>query len=92
MKHSMAASALAHSSKKPAMKKHLKEMHIKEAHTGGYIVHKHSGKMEPPTEHVASDLDHVHDMMEEHMGQPNDGEEMAEGGGGSPAEEAAEGE
>jgi hypothetical protein len=57
------------------MKKHLKELHVKEAHTGGYMVHKHDGKG-GVTEHVASDLDQVHDHMEDHMGQPNDGEEM----------------
>ena len=78
--HELAAHALSHRSGKKA-EKHLKELHVKELHTGGYLVHKHSGKPgEEPTEHGAKDLDEVHDHLETHMGEPNDGEEELEEG------------
>jgi len=88
MESDLAAHALSHG--KGAKMRHMKEMHVKEMHTGGYHVTKHHGTH--TTEHGAKDLDDVHDHMEEHMGEPNEGEEMAEGGTGSPAEEMQEGE
>jgi hypothetical protein len=74
MDHEMAKHALAHESGSKA-KKHLKEMHIRELHDGTHHVAMHDGKGGPPKEASASDLDHVHDLMEEHMGQPNEGEQ-----------------
>src|SRR5271168_330176 len=69
----------------PAHKqKVMKEMHVKEMH-GGYHVTLHHGGVEPPTEHMAHDLDTVHDHMEEHLGSPNDGEAEADSGTGEHA-------
>ena len=87
--HSFASHALAH---EKAKHKLLKELHVRELHDGSYHIVRHHGDGHPVTEHSAKDLDHVHDHLEEHMGQPNEGEEAAEGGSGSPAEEMAEGE
>jgi hypothetical protein len=66
---------------------HKMEVEPKE---GGYLTRIHhkmeaGGMAKEPEEAVHPDLDSVHDLMEEHMGQPNDGEEAAEAGGGMPA-------
>lgn len=75
--YELAAHALATKpGKKSAAKKHLKEFHAKELHSGGFTVHKHSGKPgEAPTEHAAPHMAALHAMMEEHMGKPNAGED-----------------
>lgn len=77
MEHELAKHALSHERKKSEKKKHLKEMHVKELHDGTYHIMKHHGHPEmQPTEGSAQDLDQVHDALEEHMGDPNEGEEQ----------------
>ena len=74
MEHELAKHALSHEHKKSKMKA-LKEMHVKELHDGSYHMKKMSGKPgEEPEEGSAKDLDEVHDAMEEHMGEKNQGE------------------
>ena len=70
----LAGHALAHGH---ATQKPRKEMHVRELHDGSYHIMRHHG--EAMTEHSAPTLDHVHDHLEEHFGEPNEGEEsMAE--------------
>ena len=75
--HELARHALAHG-KKHEMPKALREFHVKELNDGTYHHIKHHGDGKPPTEGSSTELDGAHDAMEEHMGQPNDGEEAAE--------------
>lgn len=82
MTSDLATHGLAHEKKKET-KKHLREMHVKEMHSGGYIVHKHSGKGEPPTEHGAANLKDVKAHLMEHMGDESEADD-------NPQEEAAE--
>ena len=85
--HRMVEHALMKGSPKSAKPKHLKEFHAKELHDGKYHVQRHSGHpSEKPVEHTAENMNEVHQAMEEHMGQPNDGEEASE----SPQFEAGE--
>jgi hypothetical protein len=92
--HEMAMSALSHKPRKSTHKP-LKAMHIKELHDGTYHVEKHHGHDEdgmpvkPTEEGSATDLDGVHDHLEEHMGGAPTDDEMAEK---KPDNEAAEGE
>lgn len=78
MAHELATHGLAHEKAKE-LKKHLKEMHVRQLHDGTHHVALHDGKG-GMTEHGAADLDQVHDLMEEHMGDPE----------ANPQEEAAE--
>jgi len=92
--YGMAAHALAHMPKAKAAHKALKEFHAKELHDGTYHIEKHHGHDEhgmpvkPAEEGSATDLDGVHDHLEEHFGGPADESEMHE----TAAHEAAEGE
>lgn len=88
---SLAGHALSSRSKPKsakASKKEVRKMHITKAHGGYHIVHEHTDPMaHPPEEHVAPDMAALHDHMEQHMGEPNPGEEQADAG----AEEAVNG-
>src|SRR5580658_2325434 len=82
MDHELAAHALAHKTPKKATPKPMKEFHAKEVHDGTFHITKHSGKPgEEPKEGSATDMDQVHDALEEHMGQPNEGEAAADAQG-----------
>lgn len=68
-------SAVAHrwEPKKQATHKPTKGMHIDELHDGTYHIEKHHGN-----DHMrgsATDLDDVHDALEDYFGSPNEGEE-----------------
>ena len=71
--------------------RHLRSIHIKEQHDGTYHVERHSGKMnETPIEHNEADLAGAQAAMEEHMGDPNEGEEaMGQGQPGMGGQNAA---
>lgn len=58
-------------------------MHIKKAQTGGFHVQHHDQHGMPHADngHVVSNMDALHDHIEEHMGQPNPGEQMEEEAG-----------
>ena len=93
----MAEHVLGLGTPKPAAKpkiKPMKEFHVRELHDGTYHIEKGHGRdhmgmdVKPHEEASASDLDGVHDHLEEHMGEPNFGEEQGE----SPKTEAKEGE
>jgi hypothetical protein len=79
MDQSMLHSLAKGSSKKAKAPKHLKTFHAKEQHDGKYHVVRHSGKpTEQAMEHTADNMSDVHAALEDHMGQPNEGEaEMA---------------
>ncbi len=47
---------------------------VKKLHTGGYVVSKHHGDGKPSTDHGAKNLAEVSGHLEDHMGEPNDGE------------------
>jgi hypothetical protein len=88
--HELGMAAMAHGDgkqKKP--KKEVAEMHIKKAHGGYHVTHHHTHpEHHPPEDHVVAgkDGDHMdalHSHLEEHMGEPNPGENEA-------AEEAGE--
>ncbi len=81
--HLKAAMALAHNAlsgpenNKPA--KVVKEMHIRKTDNGGYIAkHIHASFEHPDEEHVHPHMDALHDHMEEHWGEPNEGEDASE--------------
>lgn len=62
---------------KPA--KIVKEMHIRKTDNGGYIAkHIHTSFEHPDEEHVHPHTDALHDHIEAHWGEPNDGEEESE--------------
>lgn len=99
--HHVIAAALAsgkkrhekHKAKEPA--EHPKHGKAKSFHAdraeNGYVVH--IGHEEPgkDTHHIAVDTDALHDLMEEHMGEPNPGEAEADAGdAGIPSDAAAE--
>jgi hypothetical protein len=75
-------------SKAPKKLKSLKSFSAKEQHDGKYHVERHSGKPgEQPMEHSAENLNAVQQALEDHLGTPNEGEEVAEaqpGMGGAP--------
>ena len=71
--------ALKHGS--PKMK-HLKSFHAHEASDGGYHVEMHHGAKSH--KQSVADLGAVQEMLEDHMGQPNEGEaEMEAPNGGA---------
>lgn len=82
--------------KRDPKKAHLHEMLVKRGHKGGYIAkhmeHRHDdGQVEHEhpdrnAEFPLADNDALHDHIEEHMGEPNPGEEQGE----SPASQASE--
>jgi hypothetical protein len=79
---SLAGHALSSRSKSKsarASKKKVRKMHITKAHGGYHIVHEHEDPVaHPAEEHVAPNMAALHDHMEEHMGEPNPGEQEAE--------------
>lgn len=75
--HESITHALKHGS--PKMK-HLKSFHAHEKSEGGYHVQMHHGGKSSTAS--AADLGAVQGMLEQHMGEPNEGEaEMMQGGG-----------
>lgn len=66
--------------KKP--KKEIKEIRTRKAKSGGYIHEHHHTAPEhhPMEEHATQSQDGMVDHMMQHMGEPNPGEEAAEGG------------
>jgi len=78
MDHDVAASGLAHKSHKPP--KPQPEAHVKKLHTGGYMVTKHHPAGHT-TEHGAKNMADVSQHLEEHMGEPAQGEDEAEAPG-----------
>lgn len=83
LKHAMglAHEALSHEPEKDITPpKDIHEMHVRKADNGGFIVkHIHKHFEHPPEEHVHSDMDSLHDHLEQHWGEPNDGEAESEG-------------
>jgi hypothetical protein len=97
MQHAMslASTALSHPDmdKEPPMpKKEIKDMHMRRGANGGFIVkHIHTSMAHPDEEHVHPDMDALHDHMEEHWGEPNQGEgEYEEEAKESPGTQTAE--
>jgi hypothetical protein len=86
----LAGSVLAHQMPKPdVQKKDIKEMHMRKGASGGFIVkHVHVDPMHPDEEHVHTSMDGVHGHLEDHWGEPNEGEKEADAG--DPGIEAAE--
>ena len=72
--HETAASGLAHKAPEKKMHKPQPEAHVKKLHSGGYLVTKHHGDGKPSTDHGAENLAEVSQHLEDHMGEPNDGE------------------
>lgn len=60
------------------MKKHsYSHTHIEHHKDGSHTVHhQHESDMKKDVKHAVPDLDGMHDSMEEHLGQPNQGEDM----------------
>lgn len=76
--HEAITHALKHGT--PKMK-HLKSFHAHETSDGGYHVEMHHGWK--AHKQAAPDLGAVQGMLEQHMGEPNEGEaEMEQGGAG----------
>ena len=70
----------ATSRKKIHKLKVVKEMHIRKTDNNGYVTkHIHTSFEHPDEEHVQPHMDALHDHMEEHWGEPNDGEEETPG-------------
>jgi hypothetical protein len=62
-------------------KKEIDHIKIRKAKSGGHIVtHKHTHPMHPDEEHVVSNMEALHDHLEDHLGEPNDGEAEADMG------------
>jgi hypothetical protein len=60
----------------PTKERHaVRRFHVDELHDGSYHVEKDHG-VGPPETGSATDLDEVHDHLEEMMGGPNEGEEV----------------
>jgi hypothetical protein len=73
--------------KKVATKRHGKvhKMHVEVADDGSFVMHHMHHPMEDgtpvaDTTHTAQDMDQLHDHMEEHLGQPAQGEAEADAG------------
>lgn len=65
------------------MAKHHKFHHTRITHHAdgsATIRHEHEEGPHKDVEHAVADLDGIHDSVEDHMGQPNDGEAEAEAG------------
>jgi hypothetical protein len=73
--------------KKEHKKKHkFSHTHIEHFHDGsGTVHHVHEDGPEHDVKHAAGDLDEMHDSMEQHLGQPNDGEGQVAAAGPAPA-------
>ena len=52
---------------------------------GSATVHHQHENPEMDVKHAAADLDGVHDSLEQHLGQPNDGEGQVAAAGPAPA-------
>lgn len=92
---SLAETALSHpdtEDKEPEPpKKEIREMRIRKGASGGYVIeHHHTHFSHPMEEHTAKDTDDLHDHLEQHMGEPNDGEGNHEESGESTGAQAAE--
>jgi hypothetical protein len=88
---SLAGHALSSRSKPKNAKatKKVRKMHITKAHGGYHIVHEHDDPIaHPAEEHVAPDMAALHEHMEEHMGEPNPGEQAQ--GAPAPEDEGAQ--
>lgn len=64
------------------MAKHHKfhHTHIEHHVDGSHTVHHQHENPEHDVKHAVADLDSLHDSMEDHLGEPNDGEAEAEAG------------
>lgn len=67
-------------------KKEIKEMHIRKSANGKHIVkHIHHHPAHPDEEHVMNDMAMLHQHMDDHAGEPNEGEAApAEGSAPTP--------
>lgn len=62
-------------------KHHFLHTHIEHHKDGSHTVHhQHESDSKKDVKHAVADLDGAHDSMEEHLGQPNQGEQAAEAG------------
>ena len=82
----------AKSPKKESTPKHgIKHTHIEHHNDGSHTI-RHTMHTGPETSHTAPDLDALHDHLEEHMGEPNQGEaEAMQQAGVAPPQAAAAG-
>jgi hypothetical protein len=56
-------------------------VHIEHHHDGSHTAHySHEDGASQDKKHAVGDLDSLHDSIEDHVGQPNDGEAEADGG------------
>ena len=70
-----ATTGLAHKApKKSAPAPPQPSASVKKLHTGGYVVSKHHGDGKPSTDHGAKNMAEVSGHLEDHMGEPNEGE------------------
>lgn len=77
MTHDVAGSALAHKPKPRTMPKPPKEFHAKKLESGGYLATKSHGD-KPDTQHGAKNMAELKQMLQEHMGAPQDQEQDQE--------------
>jgi hypothetical protein len=65
----------------------IRAMHIRKASDGSHVIeHHHVNFSHPMEEHTAKNMDELHDHLEQHWGEPNDGEHESENDeDGSPA-------
>lgn len=57
----------------------IRAMHIRKASDGSHVIeHHHVSFSHPMEEHTAKNMDELHDHLEQHWGDPNDGEEESE--------------
>lgn len=74
------------------MRKHkFSHMHVENHKDGTHTVHHvHEDGEKHDVKHAVSNLDHLHDSIQKHLGQPNDGESAADmGQHGVPGDAAA---
>jgi hypothetical protein len=82
--------AMSRGSKKEPKPRHLKEFHAKEQSDGKYHVRMDSGKPnDSAKEESKADMSQVAAALEDHMGQPNEGEAQAEAAAPQPGMGAA---
>jgi hypothetical protein len=78
---SLASSALSHEPEQDSEpKKIIRAMHIRKAADGTHVIEHHHemSHLHPMEEHTAGSTDELHDHIEQHWGEPNDGEHESE--------------
>ena len=77
----LAHDALSHNAEEPQEpKKMIRAMHTRKAADGSYVIeHHHAHFSHPMEEHTAANTDALHDHIEQHFGEPNDGEGQTPG-------------